>query len=126
MPWSHCGRAIKDNEPRCPTCGSVKHDWTIIRGNTRVLQVTNAWIELELVDDDGEPAAGVAYQVELPTGALRQGDLNEAGFVRLERIPPGVCRVSFPDRDVDDVVALPPRRAIPPKGATGWIELELA
>jgi hypothetical protein len=39
--------------------------------------------------------------VALPDGSTRAGVTGEDGVARLEGIPPGTCRVSFPDLDRD-------------------------
>jgi hypothetical protein len=55
------------------------------------------WIEIELVDEDGEPVGNQRYRVELPDGSIREGRLNARGFVRIDRVDPGTCKVMFPD-----------------------------
>lgn len=57
------------------------------------------WIEIQLQDEDGNPVPRVRYEVVLPTGELRRGYLDKAGFARLDAIPDGQCQVSFPDYD---------------------------
>ena len=59
------------------------------------------WIEIELEDDTGEPAAGVRYSVILPDRKIQEGTLDEKGFARLDLagVPAGECSVSFPDLD---------------------------
>lgn len=58
-----------------------------------------AWIEIELVDMDGFPVAGVNYSVELPDGSVVHGQLSAEGRARHENILPGNCKVTFPDLD---------------------------
>ncbi len=57
------------------------------------------WIEIRLVDDQGEPVSGEDYRVELPDGSLRTGRLDADGRARLTGIARGACRVSFPFLD---------------------------
>ncbi len=57
------------------------------------------WIEIELVDDNGEPVAGEKYRIVLPGGTVREGRLDARGRARLDELDPGNCEVSFPDRD---------------------------
>lgn len=55
------------------------------------------WIELELIDENGKPAVGVAYRVTLPDGSVSEGTLDEKGAARVENIDPGQCKITFPD-----------------------------
>ena len=87
-----------------------------------------AWLELDAEDDAGAPLADEPYRVELSTGELREGRLDASGRARLEELPPGPCRVSFPERDavlgprvVVAALAPPP----PPPPPRGWLELRL-
>ncbi len=57
------------------------------------------WIEIELVDEAGQPVAGEPFRVELPDGRVARGSLDELGLARVEGIPSGACRVTFPRRD---------------------------
>jgi len=61
-----------------------------------------SWIEIELVDEAGQPVPGERYVVILPDGTtVAEGTLDEKGFARVEGIDPGTCKVSFPDLDKD-------------------------
>src|SRR5579871_1871366 len=55
------------------------------------------WIEIALVDDDGNPVPGQAYQLTLPTGKVLKGNLDSRGLARVDGIDPGTCKVTFPD-----------------------------
>lgn len=63
---------------------------------TVVLPCGKCWIELELLDENGEPGAGEIYDVQLANGERREGRLDQRGYVRLEQIPCGECKVRFP------------------------------
>jgi hypothetical protein len=58
-----------------------------------------AWIEIELVGEDGEPIAGEAYRITLADGTVASGSLDEKGLARLEGIEPGTCKITFPNLD---------------------------
>jgi hypothetical protein len=58
-----------------------------------------SWIELQLNDDQGQPAAGLKYRLMLADRQIREGALNDEGVARLEGIVPGSCQVSFPELD---------------------------
>ena len=60
-----------------------------------------SWIEIELVDDDGQPVPGERYRIELSDGSTAEGTLDEKGQARVEGIEPGSCKVTFPDLDQD-------------------------
>jgi hypothetical protein len=59
-----------------------------------------SWIEIHLVDDEGDPVAGERYRVTLPDGStLAEGTTDENGFARVDHIDPGTCKVTFPNID---------------------------
>ncbi len=60
-----------------------------------------SWIEIELVDEAGQPMAGEAYRVTTPDGSEQSGSLDEKGFARVSNIDPGTCKVTFPNLDKD-------------------------
>ena len=60
------------------------------------------WIEIELVDEDGNPVPGEPYRITLPDGTtVADGTLNEKGWARVDNIDPGTCQVTFPNLDKD-------------------------
>ena len=64
-------------------------------------KVKTSWIEIELVDEEGQPIPGEAYAVTLPDQSLAEGTLDEKGFARIEGFPPGSCKITFPKLDQD-------------------------
>ncbi len=59
-----------------------------------------SWIEIELLDDEGNAVAGEHYRVTLPDGTtIAEGTTDENGCARVENIDPGNCRVTFPRLD---------------------------
>lgn len=59
--------------------------------------VKGAWIELELVNQDGEPVANRRFRILQKGAVVREGMTNAAGFARIEPLGPGPCDVEFPD-----------------------------
>jgi hypothetical protein len=57
------------------------------------------WIELELMDPDGNPVPGERYKIKMPDGSIKYGRLDADGRARIEKLEPGSCQVTFPDRD---------------------------
>jgi hypothetical protein len=57
------------------------------------------WIEIELVDNSGQPVPNERYKLTLPDGSVKWGRLDGQGKARVERLQPGNCQVTFPDRD---------------------------
>jgi hypothetical protein len=57
------------------------------------------WIEIELLDDEGQPIADEAYLVELPDGSKKTGRTDASGKARVDGVDPGTAKVSFPDLD---------------------------
>lgn len=63
-------------------------------------QRQTSWIEAELKDEDGNPVPGEPYEVTLPDGThVARGTLDQNGFMRLEGIDPGNCKITFPRLD---------------------------
>ena len=59
-----------------------------------------SWIEIELVDKEGNPVPGVDYQINrLTGGVVGQGTLDGSGFARVDEIDPNDCEVTFPKVD---------------------------
>jgi len=58
-----------------------------------------SWIEIELLDDEGEPISGEPYEITLPDKRVAKGSLDGNGFARVDGIDPGSCQVTFPKLD---------------------------
>ncbi len=59
-----------------------------------------SWIEIKLLDDDGNPVAGELYRVTLPDGStIAEGTTDEKGYAKVSNIDPGNCQVTFPRLD---------------------------
>jgi hypothetical protein len=57
------------------------------------------WIEIALVDDDGNPVPNEMYVIELPDGTQRTGVTDGDGKARVSGVDPGTAKVSFPNLD---------------------------
>jgi type VI secretion system secreted protein VgrG len=61
-----------------------------------------SWIEIELVDEEGEPVPGERYRITLPDGeTVATGTTDQNGMARVSGIDPGTCKITFPDLDKD-------------------------
>lgn len=58
-----------------------------------------SWIEVELLDQQGNPVPNEEYLVELPDGSTVDGNLDDKGLVRIDGIDPGTCKITFPKLD---------------------------
>ncbi|MEW6367260.1 MAG: phage baseplate assembly protein V [Acidobacteriota bacterium] len=58
-----------------------------------------SWVEIEMVDEEGNPVAGERYRVTLPDGSVVEGTLNRQGLARIDGIDPGTCQITFPSLD---------------------------
>ena len=60
------------------------------------------WLEVVLVGEDAAGISGAEYLVITPDGREHSGVTDAKGVGRLQNIPPGQCRITFPklDRDV--------------------------
>lgn len=59
----------------------------------------DSWVEIELVDDDGNPVPQERYEVTLPNGHKIYGNLDDQGLARILGIQPGQCDINFPRLD---------------------------
>lgn len=57
---------------------------------------SDSWVEFKLVDHNG-PIADERYVLTDPTGKEHDGTVDRKGTARIDQIPPGRCKVEFPD-----------------------------
>lgn len=61
----------------------------------------NHWIDIRLVDEEGEPVPGVEFEIKLPDGRKRRGVTNAHGVVYFSGLEAGECEFSFIGLDQD-------------------------
>lgn len=61
------------------------------------------WVEIELVDEDGNPIADENYVLHLPDGQERKGKLDRNGYAKEKDVPPGKIFVEFPNLEWIDI-----------------------
>jgi hypothetical protein len=59
------------------------------------------WIEIHLVDMEGNPVAGEKYRITDVDGKKHEGSLDQNGRARVNGIRSGSCIVTFLNRDTD-------------------------
>jgi len=59
------------------------------------------WIEVELIDESGQPVVGEPAEIKLPDGSIWTGTTDEKGIGRADHIDPGNCDISFYNRDLE-------------------------
>jgi type VI secretion system secreted protein VgrG len=58
------------------------------------------FIEITLVDQEGNPVTGEPYKVTLADGStVADGTTDSNGYARVDNIDPGTCKVTFPQLD---------------------------
>ncbi|MBX9601321.1 MAG: type VI secretion system tip protein VgrG [Bryobacteraceae bacterium] len=60
-----------------------------------------SWVEIKLVDEEGNPVPGEMYAITLGDETIASGTLDEKGFARVDHIDPGQVRITFPNLDKD-------------------------
>lgn len=55
------------------------------------------WIEVELLDSNGQPVPNQDYILRLADGTEKRGQLDGEGKARVEDVPPGKFRIVFPN-----------------------------
>jgi len=63
------------------------------------VEVDTHYIEIEVVDQHGDPLPNTAYEITLSNGQVRRGETNDEGLARVERIPDGMCHLHLPEVD---------------------------
>jgi hypothetical protein len=59
------------------------------------------WVAIELVDEDGNGVDGIAYSIITPDNQEYTGVTDAHGLARIDNIPAGQCKISFPELDKD-------------------------
>lgn len=107
-PGSVAACPFKKTVSETPTPVEVKTDFALTQQIMQSMGVSRtaekpkdkkAWIEIILVDAEGEPMPGVKYRITPPGGAPVEGTLNQYGQAGLYQIEPGNCKITFPDLD---------------------------
>jgi hypothetical protein len=58
------------------------------------------WIEIEMVDEEGQPWPNEEYEIKAPDGkAIKKGNLDKNGQAHVSVPNPGECEISFPNLD---------------------------
>ncbi len=60
-----------------------------------------SWIELEMIDESGQPWPNEAYEILTPDGEVIHGQLDAAGRARVRLKNPDLCEVSFTNLDAE-------------------------
>ena len=59
------------------------------------------WVEIELVDEAGDPVVGERYEITTPDEQVKTGSTDATGKAKVSGIPPGDCQIKFPDLDAE-------------------------
>ncbi len=67
---------------------------------TQVPEKKTSWIEIELVDEIGQPVPDEEYEITAPDGqTIRKGRLDKNGQAHVNVPDPGLCQITFPNLD---------------------------
>lgn len=61
--------------------------------------VKEGWIEIEVVDEAGEPREGDAYRLKLPDGRVLEGTIGSKGLIAVHGIDPGNAELTITSLD---------------------------
>lgn len=92
----------------CPDGGCAERDvWLermvlTVELEDEAPEYLDAFLEIELVDEKGNPIPNEAYEVTAPDGTLLTGAVDDKGKARVEPIVPGLCQVRFPGLDHEE------------------------
>lgn len=59
------------------------------------------FVAIQMLDEEGRPAAGEDFKLTLPDGTVQEGNLDQHGKARINGIDPGSCKITFPNLDKD-------------------------
>ncbi len=90
-----CGAATSTSSTTTTTTSSPPPD----TGPKVISPEKKHWVEIAMVDKEGNPTPGQAYEIQLPDGTIVTGSLDERGGARVEGIDPGNCKIKFPTLD---------------------------
>jgi hypothetical protein len=90
---SPCASALFPAVPSGPSQGSFGSSSTTISSEKK------HWVEIAMVDQEGMPVPGQAYEITLPDATVVQGSTDAKGRGRVDGIDAGNCRVTFPRLD---------------------------
>jgi hypothetical protein len=80
--------------------GEVPPDQAGITTEAEEEEEDSSWIEIELVNEAGEPQAGERYEIIAPDGeTIRRGALDQNGQAHVLIPDAGNCQISFPRLD---------------------------
>lgn len=65
----------------------------------KMAKEVKTWVEIEVVDMEGNPFSNKPYLCVLPDGRVQEGVLDHTGCVRFEGIDPGNCVFVLTDLD---------------------------
>ena len=64
-------------------------------------QRQTSWVEIEMVDEDGQPWPGERYEITMPDGEIRKGTLDRNGRAHVPLPEATETQVSFPELDAE-------------------------
>lgn len=58
------------------------------------------FIEINIANEYGKILSGLRYSLTLPNGEKKEGKVNDDGIISENNLPPGKCKIEFPDVDM--------------------------
>jgi Rhs element Vgr protein len=86
------GEELKPAEGQAEVAG---HEWK----EEEAKEKETTWIDIELVDEEGQPVPGAAYRVTDSQGKVKEGTLDANGHAHVTGISPGEAQITFPNLD---------------------------
>jgi hypothetical protein len=75
----------KQNMSSAPACSPTQACGSSPPAQTTLSPTKTSWISIELLDDDGKPVPGEAYQITVHDGTVVQGSLDDKAVLTLGR-----------------------------------------
>ena len=88
---------VKGSKVKLEASGSLSSKSVRLKELKALSQTELKPVEFSLKDSQGKAMADVAYEIELPDGTRKKGKTDGSGKAKVEGVPPGACKLSFPD-----------------------------
>jgi len=88
---------VKGSKVKLEASGSLSSKSVRLKEIKALSQTELKPVEFSLKDSQGKAMADVAYEIELPDGTRKKGKTDGSGKAKVEGVPPGACKLSFPD-----------------------------
>ena len=89
------------SSPTPATSSGAKPPTSLGSSSATVSPDKKHWVEIVMLDQEGMPVPGQAYEITVPDGTVVQGSTDSKGRGRVDGIDAGNCKIIFTQLDKD-------------------------